>query len=143
MKLEMLCLSLVLVCSCTLSEDYPYLAYDVSWTCVSPDGCERAEQTARIDRGAIRDTNDSCEFWSTQTRSIWKWARLLSSDSLPPDCYLLSGLVLFEDELEPALLCHTSEGFEVELSVPNRDAPTHSKWLVEGRYTGRLTYPPR
>jgi hypothetical protein len=142
-KRGMLCLSLVFACSCTLSEDYPYLAYDVRWTCISPDGCERAEQVALIDRGAILETNDSCEFWSTQTRSIWKWARLAASDSLPTDCYLLSGFVLFEDELEPSLLCHTSEGFEVELSVPNRDSPTHSQWRVEGRYTGRLTSPPR
>jgi hypothetical protein len=60
--------------------------------------------------------------------------------SLPPGCFLLSGFVLFGNELEPAPLCETEDGFEVELSVPNRDSPTHSKWRVEWRYTGRTSF---
>lgn len=143
MKPAMLCLSLVFACSCTWFADYPFLAHDVHWTCVSPGGCERAEQVALIDRMAIIDTYEFCEFWSTRTRSFSRLADLFAPDSLPRDCFLLSGFVLFENELEASLLCRTDEGFEVELSIPNLDPSTHSKWRVEGRYTGRITYPPR
>jgi hypothetical protein len=124
-------------------EDYPYLGYDLRWTCIAPEGCERAEQVALIDRVAITNTNDFCDFWSTQDGSFRVWTRLLASDSLPSGCFLMSGFVLFENELEAALLCHTDEGFEMDLSVPNRDSATHSKWRVEGRYTGELADTPR
>jgi hypothetical protein len=142
-KPGMLCLSLVLACSCTLFEDYPHLGYDLRWTCVSPQGCERAEQVALIDRVFITENNDFCDFRSTRDGSFLIWARLLASDSLPPDCHLLSGFVIFANELDASLLCYTDEDFEVELTVPNSDSATHSKWRVEGRYTGRLMEKPR
>jgi hypothetical protein len=141
-KPGMLCLSLVLACSCTVLEDHPYLAYDVRWTCVSPAGCERAEQVALIDRVVIRDTYDFFDFWSTQDRSFRLWVDVLDSDSLPPGCFLLTGFVLFENVLDDSLLCETEDGFEMELSVPNRDSSTHSQWRVELHYTGRLTQRP-
>jgi hypothetical protein len=137
-KPGMLCLSLVLTCSCTVLEDYPNLGYDLRWTCVSPEGCEREEQVVLIDHVIVTETYDFCDFRSTQNSVFRIWADLFDSDSLPPGCFLLSGFVLFGNELEPSLLCETDEGFEVELSVPNRDSPTHSKWRVEWRYTGRV-----
>ncbi len=144
MKPGMLCLWLLLACSCsgTLFEDRPWLAYTLRWTCLSPEGCERAEQVALIDRVGIIDTNESCRFWSTGDGAFLIRADLLHSDSLPPECFLLNGFALFGHELEPSQLCHTEEGLEVELSVPNRDSPTHSKWRVEGLYTGRTVDAP-
>jgi hypothetical protein len=140
----MICLLLMLACSCsgTLFEERPWLAYTLQWTCVSPEGCERAEQVALIDRAGIIDTNEISRFWSTRDRAFLIRADLLHSDSLPPDCFLLSGFALLGHELEPSLLCQTEQGFAVELSVPNRDSPTHSEWRVEGLYTGRIVDTP-
>jgi hypothetical protein len=143
----MLCLSLVLACSCSTTwlEDRPWLGYTLRWTCISPEGCERAEQAPLIDRVGIKESKDFCDFWSTGDGTFRIWADLLHSDSLPPDCFLLSGFAVFGHELEPSLLCYAGEDFEIELSIPDRDSPTHSQWRIEGRYTGRLvdTPPPR
>lgn len=142
MKPGMLCSLLVLACSCsgTWFEDRPVLAYTLHWTCISPEGCERAEQVALIDRLGIRE--DFCDFWSTGDGTFRIWADLLGSDSLPPDCFLLASFAVFGHEVEPSLLCYTEEDFEVELSIPDRDSPTHSKWRLEGRFTGRLVDTP-
>ena len=42
-------------------------------------------------------------------------------------------LSLFEHELEPCKRCHDAGGFEIELSIPNTDPATHSKWVVSAR----------
>lgn len=139
MKPGILRLSLVLACSFScLSDDAPLHGYALTWTCLSPEGCERAEQVALIDRVSITDRNDFCEFWSTRDSAFLTWADLVVSDSLPPECFWLVSFSLFGHALEQSQLCRTEDGFEVELSIPDRDSPTNSKWHVEGRYLGEV-----
>jgi hypothetical protein len=134
----MLCL--LLVSTCTLSceiENRPWLGYAMTWTCLSPDGCERAEQVALIDRVTITTDYDDCRFWSTRDDPYRAFADLVPSDSFPPDCYWLASFTVFAHELEQSQICFTEDGFTVEVSIPDRDPPTQSKWRIDGRYTGR------
>jgi hypothetical protein len=48
-------------------------------------------------------------------------------------CSWLYFLSLFGHELERSKFCRTPGGFELELSIPNEDPTTHSKWVVAGR----------
>lgn len=140
MNRGILYMSLALACSlsCDLDE-YPWLEYSMSWTCLSPDGCERAEQVALVDRVAILEKPyNFCEFWSTRNAEYRWFADLLDSDSLPPDCYLMTGFAIFGYEPDAPLLCRTESGFTLELSILNQDNSKYSRWRIEGQYIGRL-----
>lgn len=143
MNRGMLYVSLVLACSCSCTFEYrPWLGYSTSWTCLSSEGCERGEQLALIDRLAIHETYEFYEIWSTRD-ATYRWlADLLDSDSLPPHCYLMTGVAIFGHELEPLQICPTDASFTMELAIPNRDEQTHSMWRVEARYMGRIANVP-
>jgi hypothetical protein len=46
---------------------------------------------------------------------------------------LLHGFTLFGHTLEPSKLCSTPDGYDLDLSIPNRNPATSSLWLVEIR----------
>lgn len=125
MKPAVLCLLLLSACS-----DLP--VYKLTWTCLSPEGCERADAVALVDRVTIFP-DGFLGFWSSRDDDFREDAQVVPSDTLPPECSLLYGLVLFTHELEPFKYCRTSGGFELEPSILNQDSATHSEWLVEGR----------
>lgn len=127
MKARMLC---VLLLSGCMDPDAAY-DYSLTWVCRSPGGCERSEEVMLIDR--LNTTGDSFFFQSTRDEPYFQSAQRVVSDSSPAGCYLLYGFSLFGHELEPSNLCRTPRGFELELSIPNRNPATHSEWLVEVR----------
>lgn len=143
MNARILCFALVLACSFSCDfENRPWRAYSLTWTCLSADGCERAEQVARLDRVGIQITDDFCWFWSTKDGAFRVYADLVDPGSLPPDCFMMYGFSIFANELDPAQLCRDENGFVMELLIPDRDSPSHSKWRVDGLYTGRTFGPP-
>ena len=131
MKLTVLCLLLLSACEITAARNYR--TYALTWTCLSAEGCERTEQVALIDRAKIFDEYDVIEFLVTRDDRFDEGAQMVASDELPAECSWLYSFNLFTHELGPARLCRTSGGFELELSIPDRDPATQSKWLVEGR----------
>jgi hypothetical protein len=131
MKPAMLCLLLLPACS-DLTTEYGYRAYRLTWVCQSSEACERAEQVALHDRVEIGKGSDVIEFRSTRDEYYYEFAQMVSSDELPAECSLVYGLTLFAHELEPSRLCRNAGGFELELSIPNRDPMTRSTWLIEG-----------
>jgi hypothetical protein len=100
-------------------------------SCLSLGGCERAEAVVLVDRLIV--FRDSFEFTSTRDPGLYEVSQRVASSSLPAGCWWLYSLSLFGHELEPSMLCSTSWGFEVELSIPNRNPATDSEWLVEMR----------
>jgi hypothetical protein len=131
MKLAVLCL--LLLSACELEAARNYRTYEVTWTCLSPEGCERTDQVELIDRAEIINGSFLVDFMSTRDELFWGHAQIVPSDMLPAGCSWLYGPPLFEMEVGPSRFCRTSEAFELELSIPDRDPATHSKWLVEGR----------
>lgn len=134
MKRGMLCLSLLSACSVlSPSNDDPIVVeYEVTWFCVSPEGCERAEEVMRIDRMTLTDFF-YLHFTSTQDASFAADAQRILSDSLGSNCSGLHYLSLLGHELEPSRLCVAPGGFDIDLSIPNEDPTTHSKWVVSAR----------
>lgn len=134
MKPAFLCLLLVSACS-DLTYAPNFLAYALTWSCLSPEGCERAEQVTLFDRAEIFHDGRSefIEFKSTRDRTFRDDAQMVPSDALPSDCTWLHGFSFLGIEADPSMLCRRSGGFELELLVPNRESETRSKWLVEGR----------
>ena len=129
MKTGMLCLLLLSGC---LSSDYRSVyEYALTWTCLSPEGCERMEEVARIDR--MEQIRRDCQFTSMQDESFSADATEILAEFLPPGCSWLYFLTLFGNELERSRFCAVPGGFELELSIPNEDPATQSLWLVEGR----------
>lgn len=128
MKARMLCVLLLPACAYF---DARY-DYSLTWVCRSPEGCERTAEAALINRLSTFE-DDALAFESTRYEPFFESAQRVASDSLPDGCYFLHGLSLFGHELEPSKLCKTSGGFELELSIPNRNPTTHSEWLVEAR----------
>ena len=130
MKPAMLCLLLLSGC---LTNDEPPTVYEfaLTWTCRSPEGCERTDEVQRIDR--LENVRRDCQFMSTQEASFTADAKLVISDFLPERCFWLYFLTLFDHELERSRICFIAGGFELELSIPNEDPTTYSMWLVEGR----------
>jgi hypothetical protein len=129
MKPGMLCLLLLSGC---LSEDYRAVyEYALTWTCLSPEGCERSEEVARINR--MEREHVDCQFMSTQDEAFVVDAKRIFSEFLPPACSWLYFLTLFGHELERSRFCFVPGGFELELSIPDEDPATSSMWLVEGR----------
>ncbi len=132
MKLVLLFLLLSSGCAYIL-DDANYRHYELTWVCRSPEGCERAEQVELVDRVEIINGWDRIRFWSSRDNGVLDNAELVDSDALPSGCSWLYGLSLFTHELEPSRFCRTSNGLDLELSIPNRDPTTNSQWLVQGR----------
>ncbi len=130
MKTMTLCLLLLPACAYF---DARY-DYSLAWVCRSPEGCERTAEVALINRLSTYE-DDALAFESTRHEPFFESAQRVASDSLPDGCYFLHGLSLFGHELEPepSKLCQTSGGFDLELSIPNRNRATQSAWLVEAR----------
>jgi hypothetical protein len=135
MKRGLLCLLLLSGCS-DLWNAANYRIYALTWSCRSPEGCERADQVVLIDRVEIGNDHDLIIFSSTANSDFRAFAETVPSDTLPAGCSWLHAMVLFTHELEPARLCRTSEDLELEFSIPNPDPATASTWLVEGRVIG-------
>lgn len=132
MKPSMLCLLLLSACS-YFTASYNYRAYALTWTCLSPEGCERADDVELIDRANIVNKLPLIDFVSTRDQYFIEDATMVPSDSLPAECFWIYDFSLFATEADPSRLCRTPAGFELELSIPNRDPTTRSKWFVEGR----------
>lgn len=132
MKPAMLCLLLLSACS-DVTPEPTYRAYELTWRCLSSEGCERAEQVALVDRAEIDDGSEVIAFLSTRDLYFSELAQVIPSASLPAECSWLYGFSLSARELEPSRFCRTARGFELEVSIPNRDLMTHSEWFVEGR----------
>jgi hypothetical protein len=131
-KAGILCLLLLSACA----DKVPY-DYELAWVCASPEGCERADDVKLIDR--LNLAGDFFYFFrSTTNEQYGEDAQRFDSESLPPGCWWLYGILIFGQELEPAKTCSTSGGFDIELSIPNRDAVTYSRWRVEARELGYL-----
>lgn len=129
MKHEVLCLLLLSTCwSCSSSDEPDGYEYALTWHCISPEGCERAEQVEQIDRATEKGFD--YRFTSTQDGSFHENALRVTTDSIGSDCYWLYDLSLFGHDLERSRLCFNPGGFELELSIPNEDPATHSKWVV-------------
>lgn len=131
MKPAVLCL--LLLSACELDAARNYRVYKLTWTCMSPTGCERTEQVELINRAQIVKGDDYVSFESTHDPGFLNFGQLVPSDELPAECSWLYGFTVFEIEVEPSRFCRTSGGFELELSIPDEDSTTHSAWLVEGR----------
>jgi hypothetical protein len=125
-------LCLLLLSGCPSSEQAPLVReYTLTWTCLSPEGCERTEEVARIDRAERAGTD--YQFTSTLDETFAADAKRVASDLLPPHCSWMYFLSLFGHELERSQICFGPAIFELELSIPNADPTTSSMWLVEGR----------
>jgi hypothetical protein len=132
MKPAVLCLLLVSACELTAARNFG--TYALTWTCLSPESCERAEQVILFDRADIINGDRIVRFSSTRDGYFWERAQMVPSDTLPAECAWLHGFAIFEIEADPSsMFCRVPGGFELELSIPNRDPATRSKWLVEGR----------
>lgn len=131
MKARILCLLLLSACD----DKVPY-DYGLTWMCQSPDGCERTDEVKLVDR--LNVSGDFFFFHSTRDEHYHQDAQLFDSESLPMGCRWLYGFVMFGQELEPSKVCHASGGFDLELSIRNRDNSTHSLWLVEARELGLI-----
>lgn len=129
MKAGLLCLLLLSACA----DKVPY-DYGLTWVCRSSESCERTDEVKLIDRLSVRD--DFFYFASSQDENYHESAQRFDSESLPSGCWWLYGLLMFGQELEPSKVCGTSDGFDLEISIPNRDAVTHSEWRVEARELG-------
>ena len=132
MKPGLLCLLLLPACSWLVPDYVPVTyEYELTWYCVSPAGCERTEEAARIDRATKTDYD--IHFTSTQDSSFEEAGDLLFLDSLPGGCAWLYDLSFFGHDLERSRICFDLRGFELQLSIPNEDPSTHSEWVVSGR----------
>jgi hypothetical protein len=122
-------LCLLLLPACSSSYELGSSDYQLAWRCLSPEGCEYAEEVSPIDRA--RKHGFDFYFESTQDESFTEEALVLSSDSLGEGCFWLDEVSLFGHELEPSLTCSNPAGFEIRLSIPNTEDPaTNSEWFV-------------
>jgi hypothetical protein len=133
MKPAVLCL--LLLSACELEAARNYRVYRLTWTCLSPEGCERTEQMALLDRAKNIHRSAFVWFESTRDFDFVSVGQLVPSDALPAECFWLYGFVLFGFEMEPSRFCRTAGRIEMNLSIPNQDPATNSTWLVEGRET--------
>lgn len=132
MKRGLLCL-LLPVCSCLDSFGEPdSYEHALTWYCVSPEGCERTDEVARIDRATITDYY-YLDLASTQDPSYSEQGEQLTLDSLPVGCAWIYYLSLFGHDLDRSMLCYTPGGFELHLSIPDPDPATFSMWVASGR----------
>lgn len=125
MKARILCLLLLAACS---ESDVSY-HYGLTWTCLSPDGCERTDAMTLVDR--LNVWGDAFVFLSTRTTEFHLRGQRVASDALPAGCAWLYGFSIFGHELEPSMVCGMADGFEFEISIPNAVPTTSSQWLGE------------
>jgi hypothetical protein len=132
MKPGVLCLLLMSGCSFLWGPEEPPVVeeYALTWTCRSPEGCERADELRRIDRVFVTDYR-YLRFTSTYDESYEMEAEFSLAPSLPPGCAWVYFLTFFGHELERSMRCTVPSGFELEFSIPNEDPTTHSMWRVE------------
>jgi hypothetical protein len=128
-------LCLLLLSACELEAARNYRVYKLTWACLSPEGCERTQQVELIDRMRIIDGYEVIDFLSSRDEGFREDAQKVPANDLPDNCSWMYGLALFAHEIEPFTFCGTSGRFELQLSIPNREPTTQSKWLVEGRET--------
>jgi hypothetical protein len=133
MKSGVLCLMMLLPACSWLEPDYEPVTYKyaLTWYCISPEGCERTQEVARIDRATEIDL--IVTFTSTQDPSFEEEGKQLFVETLPRECAWLYYLSFFGHDLERSRYCHNVGGFELELAIPNEDPATHSQWVVSGR----------
>jgi hypothetical protein len=129
MRAGILCLLLLSACADKVPFDY-----ECTWICLSPEGCQREEELAFFNR--LNVAGDSFYFTSTRHEYYGEEAQRFGSESLPAGCWWLYGFLVFGHELEPSKLCSVPGGFDLELSIPNRDPSTSSQWRVEARELG-------
>jgi hypothetical protein len=129
MRAGILCLLLLSAC-----EDKVAYDYGLTWVCLSPEGCERTEELTLLNR--LNIYGDRFFFLSTRDSSIDEDAQRFGSESLPAGCWWLYGFSVFGRDLEPSKACDVSGGFDLELSIPNRNPSTYSQWFVEARELG-------
>ena len=135
MKSGTLCLLLLLTPACSFlepSHDPEDSEYALTWYCISPEGCEHAEELSRID-GVTLDGYYDFYFTSSQDPSFSEKAERLITEVLPVGCSWLYFLMFLGHDLERSMLCSSPGGFELELSIPNDDLATYSQWVVSGR----------
>jgi hypothetical protein len=120
----------------TPGESFSDGAYTLTWTCLSPEGCERTAELERIDR--MKLTRRDCEFTSTQDETFAADATLIFSGLLPSHCWWMYYFAPLGHALEKPMLCFGPGGFELQLAIPNQDPATSSMWLVEGRDVDHL-----
>jgi hypothetical protein len=134
MKPWVLCLLLLPACwYVEPSYDPETYEYVLTWYCVSREGCERTEELTRIDRASLTDYE--IHFTSTQDPSFDEEGAQLFLDSLPSGCSWIYYLTFAGHDLERSMHCYNPAGFELQLSIPNQDPTTFSKWVVSGRDT--------
>jgi hypothetical protein len=134
MRHGLLWLLLLPACSFLSPPDaLPVREYVVTWYCISPEGCEHADEAARIDHATSRGYE--VFFTSTQDPTFHEDADRLFVESLPDGCSWLYYLSFFGHDLERSMLCTSVGGFELDLSIPNEDPATHSQWVVSARDT--------
>lgn len=131
MKPAVLCL--LLLSACEIEAARNYREYKLTWTCLSPGGCERAHQVILIERAEIINGSDFITFLNKGEMYFGQTAQMVPSDELPAGCFWLYALTLFTHDLGPSMFCRTSRGFELEIAIPDRDLATQSEWLVEGK----------
>lgn len=129
-------LFLLLLAACELDAARNYRVYKLTWTCVSPEGCERAQEAMLVDRATIADGSVFVRFESTRDPGFDSSGQRVPSDELPAECSWLHGFFLFGFELEPSRFCGTSNGFELELSIP-QSRPHDPEQLVGGSTRNR------
>lgn len=135
MRPMLLCALLLSGCSYIRGEAN-YRIYELTWTCLSPEGCERADVVVPIDRVRIIDGSRRIAFMSSRDNGFYELATLVDMGDLPTDCSWLYSLTLFTHELEPSRFCRTEDGFELDITIPNRDSTANSEWLIEGEHIG-------
>jgi hypothetical protein len=132
-KFGVLCLLLLPACFLLETSDEPYvLEYEVTWICLSPEGCERTDEVSRIDYLTVTNYYDF-HYTSTQDDSFGLDVKGVDSDTLEDDCLWLVFPPLFGQELEWAKTCHLPGGLDTELSIPNADPATSSRWFMKQR----------
>ncbi|ACY15194.1 hypothetical protein [Haliangium ochraceum] len=60
--------------------------------------------------------------------------QLALSNQVPePRCYLVVGLELFGHEIGVPRFCHTPNGFELMVTIPDEDPETSTSWVLMAR----------
>lgn len=105
--------------------------HSITWICLSPGDCARADVVADFDRAWIGD--GQVYLLSTSDESVSNRATRIPSDAAPDGCDLLVGLNLFGHALEPLSICRITGGYSVELSIPDPNPSSASEWRIEMR----------
>jgi len=103
--------------------------HSVSWTCISNQGCDRADVVREFDRAWVGSSE--LRLYSAGDDTSGAAVSRVPSDSVPENCDVLLGLSLFGHALEPVSFCRVPGGFEFELSIPDSNPTSSSEWRVE------------